>query len=81
VWEADTGRSIAVLPVPGRGETYIRFAPWAPDHLIAVSENGLVSELTLDREELVEIARNKLFRDFTASECERFELVNCDGGR
>ena len=77
IWDTDSGRSIGVLPVPGEGEVYIRFAPWEPNHLIAVAESGIVSELTLDRDELMEIARNKLFRGFTDSECERFALDSC----
>jgi WD40 repeat protein len=81
VFDARTGESIFLLPTPGSGDHFVRFAPWHPDHLVVAAEDGIVSVLTLDREELMEIARDKLFRGFTPSECERFQLDSCDGGQ
>ncbi len=77
VFDAGTGDLLVVLPIPGEGERFVRFAPWDPDHLIVASEDGLVSVLTIDTDELIDVAGNKLFRDFTPAECERFGIDRC----
>jgi len=80
VWDAQSGELLFVVPVPGDGERYVRFAPWNPDHLVIASESGFVGVITLDPSELIDVARERLQgRDFTDAECDRFEIANCAG--
>ena len=56
------------------GSIYAQFDPRDPDHIVFAREDGLVGVLTTDTGELLEIARERVVRDFTKAECARFQL-------
>ena len=46
-------------------------------HLLITSSTGPIEILTLDADELVQIAQSRITRGFTESECEFYELDPC----
>lgn len=49
-------------------------------HLAVAPEEGGVFVYTLDADELLDIVRGSLTRDFTTTECQRFDLDACPAG-
>jgi WD40 repeat protein len=76
VVELDTGELLHVLPW-GEGEiTNIEFID-ADAHLLITPGIGDAVVLTLDTEELVAAARDRVTRSFTASECQTYRIRTC----
>lgn len=79
LWDAVDGTSVLTVPLETSGSIYARFDPRDPNHIVFAQEDGLVGVLTTDTDELLDIARERLQRDFTPAECERFSITTCDG--
>jgi WD40 repeat protein/DNA-binding SARP family transcriptional activator len=81
VWRARTGESLAVLrpaeSVAATGALFTRDGR----HLVTMWDDGVARVWTLDTDELVRIARNRLTRGLSGGECERYlHVASCPKG-
>jgi WD40 repeat protein len=71
-----TGELLDLISPDDRDITNVEFID-DDRHLLITGANGPIEIITLDAEELLQIARDRISRTFTAAECERFELSLC----
>jgi WD40 repeat protein len=81
VWRARTGESLAVLrpaeSVAATGALFTRDGR----HLVTMWDDSVARVWTLDTDELVRIARNRLTRGLSGGECERYlHVASCPKG-
>ncbi len=74
VWD-DSGRLVNEMDFPGRAVIGLAFI--SQTHLGVVLEDGQLRVVTIDTDELLEIARNSLTRGFTEDECDRYKFDPC----
>ena len=79
LWDSRTGASVLTVPLETSGSIYAKFDPRDPKHIVFAREDGLIGVLTTDTDELLAIARERVLRDFTAAECDRFGIDPCAG--
>ena len=79
LWDAGTGDSVLTVPLETYGSIYASFDPRDPNHIVFAREDGLVGVLTTDTEELLDIAGERVLRDFTTAECTRFGVACVPG--
>ena len=79
LWDADTGESVLTVPLETYGSIYAEFDPRDPSHIVFAREDGLVGVLTIDTEELLDIAQERVLRSFTTGECKRFDVPCAPG--
>jgi WD40 repeat protein len=74
VWDPDSGELLHSLPI--EGYTYKQF--FSPDgkHIL-LAGSGTLRAFTLDLEELTALARSRLTRELTASECTHYRIESC----
>jgi WD40 repeat protein len=70
LWDAATGRELHRLS--GAGQGYARFL--ADERHIATFDHSSLRIMTIDVDELLEIARQRLTRSFTQAECEKYDV-------
>lgn len=76
LWDVESGRDSLVLRGPGDAVGSLAFGPDG-SRLVAGDRGGQVRVWTLDLDELLEIARDKVSRDLTAAECQRYLRKSC----
>jgi WD40 repeat protein len=71
VWDANTGKELHTLQA---SSAQVRGAHFSADgtHLITTGMDGVIREYTLNIEELVELAKARLTRTWTADECQQY---------
>ena len=75
-WHLDTGEEWLTLPVDTGASTML--APTADgDYLYYAGRGGVVRRFPLEDDELADLARQRVQRDFTAEECSRFGIERC----
>jgi WD40 repeat protein len=71
-----TGELLELISLDDRDITNVEFI--ADDrHLLITGATGPVEIITLDAEELLEIARRRISRTFTSDECQQFAIEPC----
>jgi DNA-binding SARP family transcriptional activator/WD40 repeat protein len=76
VWSTSSGELLHTIPL---GDDFAKGAAFVDDEHIAIgTQNGLLAVLTVDIEELVEIARSRLTRQLTDQECVTYLHRPCD---
>jgi WD40 repeat protein len=76
VLNVETGDLVDMISLDGRDITNIEFAN-GDRHLLITSSTGPVEVLTLEPDELIDVARTRVFRSFTAEECATYEIDPC----
>jgi WD40 repeat protein len=71
VWRIDTREEWFVLPVDTGNFTSAAFSPDGR-YVYYEVEGGVIRQMPLDEEELVDMARSRTFRDFNSDECRRY---------
>jgi WD40 repeat protein len=67
------GELLHLIPLPNPSDAY-----WLDDlHLVVGTANGPWTTITLDPNELADVARERLRRSFTSTECEFFDVDPC----
>jgi WD40 repeat protein len=76
IWDVEAGRRIYVVDI---GVAPLHEPQWSleGDRLLVPVEGGIVHELTLDVDELVEIARSRAPRSLTEQECRTYLGAEC----
>jgi WD40 repeat protein len=77
IWETGTGTEIALMDI---GPSIVHKVAMHPDGSRVASASdtfGLVQVWALDIDDLIQIARDRLTRTFTAAECEIYGIENC----
>ena len=74
LWELDSGEEWLSLPVDTGGPTIVAMTADAA-HLYYADRGGLVRRFPLDPRELANLARDRVQRDFTPEECQRFLIA------
>ncbi len=73
VWDLATGIELHRVPLEGASDGH-----WLDDQHIAVATSGgLWTTLTLDIDELIDLAMSRLKRDLTTDECEVYRIDPC----
>jgi serine/threonine protein kinase/WD40 repeat protein/DNA-binding SARP family transcriptional activator len=78
VWEMDTGRLVRRMQGSVYAPMGVAFANDGSELLVLATE-GVLRRYLLDPVELVELARQKVTRDFTEEECQRYLQRSCAG--
>ena len=78
VWDIATRRLVHEIPVTSDGSMVGGVAFTADGHILA-SDNqaGILRVYTLDTDELLEIARQRVTRSFTEVECTTYRIESC----
>jgi WD40 repeat protein/class 3 adenylate cyclase len=71
LWDVATGRELHRLP--GAGQSYARFL--ADERHIATFDDESLRIMTLDVDELLDIARQRVTRSLTVAECEKYDVA------
>ncbi len=75
IWDTRAGTELFRIPLPGASDGY-----WLDEtHIVIGSATGLWTTITLDLEELKDLAVSRLTRGFTAEECETYRIDPCAG--
>jgi WD40 repeat protein len=73
VWDLAAGVEIARIPLDGASDGH-----WLDDqHILVGTSTGVWTIITLDVEEMMELARQRLTRDFTSDECALYRIERC----
>ncbi len=73
IWDTHAGTELFRIPLPGASDGY-----WLDEtHIVIGSATGLWTTITLDLEELKDLAVSRLTRGFTAEECETYRIDPC----
>jgi WD40 repeat protein len=73
IWDTRAGTELFRIPLPGASDGY-----WLDEtHLVLGTTTGLWTTVTLDLEELKDLAVSRLTRGFTAEECETYRIDPC----
>ena len=73
IWDTHSGNELFRIPLPGASG-----GVWLDEtHIIIGSATGLWTTITLDLEELKDLAVSRLTRGFTAEECETYRIDPC----
>jgi WD40 repeat protein len=73
VWDPDSGELLHSLPIGG---SIMAFSPDGK-HIILGDYRGTLRTITLDLEELTALARSRLTRELTESECAHYRIESC----
>jgi len=77
LWATESGRELGVLSTPAPAVS-VAFDPDDRTIIVAGSD-GIARMYALDVEDLLEIARERVWRSITPAECERyFDIRQCD---
>ena len=79
LWDSGTGESVLTVPLETSGSIYAKFDPRDQNHIVFAREDGLIGVLTTDTEELLDIAKERVLRNFTPAECKRFGVACSQG--
>jgi WD40 repeat protein len=78
VWELASGHLLDVIPMPdGAPAQNVEFIE-GTDHILATSNTGAAMRFTLDFDELIGIARERVDRDLTEEECQTYLRRSCE---
>jgi WD40 repeat protein len=73
IWETSAGTELSRIPLLGASDGY-----WLDEaHIVVGTATGLWTTITLDLEELKDLAASRLTRGFTAEECETYRIDPC----
>lgn len=73
IWDSRAGTELFRIPLPGASDGY-----WLDEtHIVIGAATGLWTTITLDPEELKDLAVSRLTRGFTAEECETYRIEPC----
>jgi WD40 repeat protein len=73
IWDTRAGTELFRIPLPGASG-----GVWLDEtHIVIGSATGLWTTITLDLEELKDLAVSRLTRGFTADECETYRIDPC----
>jgi WD40 repeat protein len=73
IWDTRAGTELFRIPLPGASDGY-----WLDEtHIVIGAATGLWTTITLDLEELKDLAVSRLTRGFTAEECETYRIDPC----
>ena len=73
VWEVATGVETVRIPLDGVSDGH-----WLDEeHILVATATGLWTTLTLDTDELTDLARSRLTRYFTPEECTTYRIEDC----
>ena len=73
IWNTRAGTELFRIPLPGASDGY-----WLDEtHIVIGTATGLWTTITLDLEELKNLAVSRLTRGFTAEECEAYRIDPC----
>ena len=73
IWDTHAGNELFRIPLPGASG-----GVWLDEtHIVIGSATGLWTTITLDLEELKDLAVSRLTRGFTAEECETYRIDPC----
>jgi WD40 repeat protein len=73
IWDTHAGNELFRIPLPGASG-----GVWLDEtHIVIGAATGLWTTITLDLEELKELAVSRLTRGFTAGECETYRIEPC----
>ena len=75
VWDFDTGGLVYQIPIAGGQAQNVGFVD--DDHLMVVPQDGNILVFTINTAELLEIARDRVTRGFSATECETYRIAPC----
>ena len=75
IWDTRAGTELFRIPLPGASDGY-----WLDEtHIVIGAATGLWTTITLDLEELKDLAVSRLTRGFTAEECQTYRIDPCPG--
>jgi WD40 repeat protein len=75
IWDTRAGTELFRIPLPGASDGY-----WLDEtHIVVGAATGLWTTITLDLEELKDLAVSRLTRGFTAEECQTYRIDPCPG--
>jgi WD40 repeat protein len=73
IWDVETGQELLTLPGSEGGVYGVAFSPTDNgSHLAIASNDGVVRILTLQTDELLEIAESRVTRPLTTAECQKY---------
>ena len=73
VWDVETGQELMTLPGSEGGVYGVAFSPSDNgSHLALASNDGVVRILTLQIDELLELAQSRVTRSLTSAECKKY---------
>ena len=73
IWDTHAGTELFRIPLPGASD-----GVWLDEaHIVIGSATGLWTTITLDLDELKDLAASRLTRGFTAEECETYRIDPC----
>jgi WD40 repeat protein len=73
IWDAVSGLEVSRIPLEGASDGH-----WLDEaHLVVGTSGGLWTTLTLDLDELVELARSRVTRGLTLEECALYRIEGC----
>jgi WD40 repeat protein len=73
IWDTESGEELARVPLAGVSDAH-----WLDEeHLLVGTSGGLWTVLTLDVDELIDLARSRLTRGFTSQECAAYRIDPC----
>lgn len=73
IWDTRGGTELLRIPLPGASDGY-----WLDEtHIVIGAATGLWTTVTLDLEELKDLAVSRLTRSFTPEECEVYRIDPC----
>jgi WD40 repeat protein len=73
IWETRAGIELLRIPLLGASDGY-----WLDEaHVVVGTASGLWTTITLDLDELKDLAASRLTRGFTADECETYRIDPC----
>ncbi|MEX2624743.1 MAG: TIR domain-containing protein [Acidimicrobiia bacterium] len=73
IWDTHAGTELFRIPLPGASD-----GVWLDEtHIVIGAATGLWTTITLDLEELKDLAVSRLTRGFTAEECETYRIALC----
>jgi WD40 repeat protein len=73
IWDTRAGTELFRIPLPGASDGL-----WLDEtHIVIGAATGLWTTITLDLDELKDLAVSRLTRGFTAEECETYRIDFC----
>ena len=76
IWDAADGSELLAISLSSASLGDVAFFPDG-DRVAVASVDGSLWVVTLDTDELADIAQNRLMRTFTADECARYHIASC----
>ncbi len=75
VWDFDTGALVHQIPISGGQAQNVGFLD--DQHLVVTPQDGNILVFTIDTAELLDIARDRVTRGFTDTECATYHFDHC----